>query len=42
MYVSATPGEVNNLEPVAAGCDLTTVILMIEVVRAIRSVRFQL
>ena len=42
VYVSATPGEVDNLGPVAAGCVLTTVILMIEEVRVIRSVHFQL
>jgi hypothetical protein len=35
VYVSAIPGEVNNLGPIAAGCILITVILMIEVVHAI-------
>jgi hypothetical protein len=41
VYVSATPGEDNNLRT-AAGWVLTTVILVIAVIRAIRSVSFQL
>jgi hypothetical protein len=41
VYVSATPGEDNNL-CTAAGWVLTTVILVIAVIRAIRSVSFQL
>jgi hypothetical protein len=39
VYVSATPGEVNNLRT-TVGCVLTTVILEIEVVGAISSVSF--
>jgi len=44
VYMSATPGRVNNLQPVAPQQDafLGPAGLVVEVVRAIKSVRFQI